>query len=249
GVDVGISSTIGFRPFAATEGFNPIIGGESDSGEGKVIEIGERPVDYVGLNIMGLGETEITITGSKSGYSNSTMSFKLEVVEEGGEPGTEPGGDNQITVTFNTPDSNPQSYTLTTSLGGTIGEIPEPNREDYDFLGWYYDLDGAEIEFTSETILDKDLTVYARWEEIVSDPEVTELYYYGDVEITEINPSSVGYSEKEIRPGYIQITFYIPHDVTSFSFTESNVAKIAIYDEGEGWIIKEDEEGTVIHVE
>ena len=79
GVDVGISSTIGFRPFAATEGFNPIIGGESDSGEGKVIEIGERLVDYVGLNIMGLGETEITITGKADGFKERTMKFILEV--------------------------------------------------------------------------------------------------------------------------------------------------------------------------
>jgi uncharacterized repeat protein (TIGR02543 family) len=45
-------------------------------------------------------------------------------------------------------------------------EIPEePTREDYQFAGWYTDLDLTEL-FTFDAMPDEDITLYAKWEEI-----------------------------------------------------------------------------------
>ena len=43
-----------------------------------------------------------------------------------------------------------------------IGELPTPTREGYTFSGWYTDTTEGE-EVREDTIIDEDITIYARW--------------------------------------------------------------------------------------
>ena len=53
--------------------------------------------------------------------------------------------------------------------GNTVTALQKPNKENHTFLGWYY-LDGeVEIPFTLETVVNKDLTLYAKWQENTSE--------------------------------------------------------------------------------
>lgn len=75
----------------------------------------------------------------------------------------------------------PVEYTLSYNAnGGTVsiaekkitvedefGELPQPTRECYDFLGWYSTPDGDGIKINENTKLETpaNITIYARWEE------------------------------------------------------------------------------------
>ncbi len=71
-----------------------------------------------------------------------------------------------VTVTF---DDNyvgaPATYTRTTGKGTSLGvEMPsDPIRAKYIFNGWNTLADGKGTAFTSSTIINNDLTVYAQW--------------------------------------------------------------------------------------
>ena len=48
------------------------------------------------------------------------------------------------------------------STGGAIGELPVPTRNGYAFLGWYTATLGG-VQVTAETVIEKDMTLYAHW--------------------------------------------------------------------------------------
>ena len=61
-----------------------------------------------------------------------------------------------------------------TALNGSpIGELPTPTRDGYSFLGWYTS-DGVNI--TSGSVIDSDMTLYARWEKSLIVPTLTLSY-------------------------------------------------------------------------
>ncbi|MDD3083415.1 MAG: GLUG motif-containing protein [Candidatus ainarchaeum sp.] len=59
----------------------------------------------------------------------------------------------------------------------TIEELPtEPQKEGYIFGGWYTQINGGGTEFTTNTIIDNNITVYAYW----SDCEEGEFLFEGE---------------------------------------------------------------------
>lgn len=89
----------------------------------------------------------------------------------------------EYTVTFNvgadaTQASVPVPSSVTVTEGQTISDLPEPvwKGEDGQFLkvfaGWYSD-EALTTEFTSETVVNADTTLHAKWVE----PEAEGVYY------------------------------------------------------------------------
>lgn len=50
------------------------------------------------------------------------------------------------------------------NAGDRFGVLPEPVRENYEFLGWYTSLEGGRRIYPSERVV-KNCTVYARWQQ------------------------------------------------------------------------------------
>ena len=48
---------------------------------------------------------------------------------------------------------------------------PNPSRNGYTFLGWNTEADGSGQAFTSETVVEDDITVYAQWREVDAEEE------------------------------------------------------------------------------
>lgn len=69
-------------------------------------------------------------------------------------------------ITLNANGGEVSDTTLTAYFGTEIGDLPTPQRDYYDFDGWFTDISGDETtEVTSEAIFDvaEDITLYAHW--------------------------------------------------------------------------------------
>ncbi|RKJ80616.1 hypothetical protein D7X33_05775 [Butyricicoccus sp. 1XD8-22] len=56
----------------------------------------------------------------------------------------------------------------------TIKDMPEPSREGYTFLGWFTEADGGEKVTEEDNVpVERNMTLYAHWEEIVETFKVT----------------------------------------------------------------------------
>ena len=92
-----------------------------------------------------------------------------------------------LTVTFDKnggdTESNPTSKQVTLSGGATSGMIDSlpipPSRSGYTFKGWNTKNDGTGTEFTAETIVSQDITVYAKWEKEAKKYKVTYKFESG----------------------------------------------------------------------
>lgn len=71
-------------------------------------------------------------------------------------------------------------------LGVKIGELPEPQREFYDFAGWYTERDGGE-RVTDDCTFQRaeDITLYAHWEEHAVSDWVPRTQMPEDAELVE----------------------------------------------------------------
>ena len=83
--------------------------------------------------------------------------------------------DNEIvyTVSF---DANGGTLDTTTALTNSqfkLDSLPTPNRDGYNFKGWYSDKENGK-QITSETVFTADTTIYAIWEEVIEDEEDNE---------------------------------------------------------------------------
>lgn len=69
------------------------------------------------------------------------------------------------TVTFNHNDGSNTVSEVSVAKGGTAGStMPvKPTRSGYSFVGWNTKADGSGIVFTSTTVVNSDMTVYAQW--------------------------------------------------------------------------------------
>lgn len=70
-------------------------------------------------------------------------------------------GDNEKNITIN----NILMSKVTTKKyteGSSLGTLPNPSRKGYKFAGWYTSSTGGE-KVTSSTVINKDITLYARW--------------------------------------------------------------------------------------
>ena len=91
------------------------------------------------------------------GYFNGNVDFTATTVKK---PTT-------CTVTFdkNGGDTEADPKTITVTSGSTVGTLPTaPTRDGYTFKGWNTASDGTGTEFTADTPVAGDITVYAQWE-------------------------------------------------------------------------------------
>ena len=106
-----------------------------------------------------------------------------------------------------------------------VGELPTPTFVAYEFGGWYSSEDYAEgTEFTAESIITEDMTVYAKW---IAPASVNEEgwvfnpadgYYYEDVEPMDI----FEYHESAEQSGTTAIDWYL---VNYTGYLENNSLK------------------------
>ena len=104
------------------------------------------------------------------GYFNGNVDFTAATVKK---PTT-------CTVTFdkNGGDTEADPKTITVTSGSTVGTLPTaPTRDGYTFKGWNTASDGNGTEFTVDTPVTGDITVYAQWEEEQEQLWYRELYY------------------------------------------------------------------------
>jgi uncharacterized repeat protein (TIGR02543 family) len=69
-------------------------------------------------------------------------------------------------VTFNADGGSPETQTRAVNSGNSLGaeNMPgEPAKDGYGFGGWYTEVDGGGNEFTADTTVIENITVYARW--------------------------------------------------------------------------------------
>ena len=80
--------------------------------------------------------------------------------------------DNKFTVTFDLEggniSGNTASVKITVKSGDNIANLPSPKKE-YIFNGWFTQKNGLGNEFTQNSIVTSDLTVYASWVSIPSE--------------------------------------------------------------------------------
>jgi uncharacterized repeat protein (TIGR02543 family) len=72
----------------------------------------------------------------------------------------------QHTVTFDADGGSPETQTKMVPSGGSAGTAnmpPEPTRSGYNFSGWYTQQNGGGSEFTADTTVTGNITVYAKW--------------------------------------------------------------------------------------
>jgi uncharacterized repeat protein (TIGR02543 family) len=75
-----------------------------------------------------------------------------------------PSTAGQYTVTFDSDGGDPGDFTATASEGGTVSlPYPAPEKAGFDFGGWYTAVNGGGTEFTAETPVTADITLYAKW--------------------------------------------------------------------------------------
>jgi hypothetical protein len=83
--------------------------------------------------------------------------------------GCDPGAgtnDNpaQYTVTFDTDGGSTAPGSIKAEDGKTIGSLPAvPTKNLRNFGGWFTEKNGGGAEFKADTIVTKDITVYAKW--------------------------------------------------------------------------------------
>lgn len=74
-----------------------------------------------------------------------------------------PNASRNVTVTFNANGGSCSTSTKTVSPGSTVGTLPTPTRNGYEFAGWYPDLYAGSTPITSSTKVSSNVTYYAHW--------------------------------------------------------------------------------------
>jgi len=109
---------------------------------------------------------------------------------------------SEFTVTFDLDGGNidgvTTSVSITVSSGGTISNIPNPNKDGYDFGGFFTQNNGEGSAFTESTTVTENITVYAKWTLLVCDIDPDHHYLPCDFGcdqtprgyITETNPDN-----------------------------------------------------------
>jgi len=73
---------------------------------------------------------------------------------------------NTYTVTFDSQGGDVIAPIADVEYNSTV-TLPTPTRENYEFMGWYLGTSVNDQQFTNEDTIDKDVTLYARWENVV----------------------------------------------------------------------------------
>ena len=71
---------------------------------------------------------------------------------------------NTYTVTFDANEGTVETKTQTVIYGSHYGELPEPTRKGYTFVGWFTSAkDGRQVKADAEVTTAADRTLYAHW--------------------------------------------------------------------------------------
>ncbi len=88
----------------------------------------------------------------------------------------EPGASaNLVTITFNANGGSCSTSSKTCASEGSIGSLPTPIRDGYEFVGWYTAASGG-TKVTASTIFSSNTTLYARWAESASPLTLYDAY-------------------------------------------------------------------------
>ena len=104
-----------------------------------------------------------TFTGSM--YLVSGGSGKVDVFTDDDDDGdfdTRINDTESYVVTFDANGGSVDKEFAYTDHEGKIGKLPEPQRDGYEFLGWYSKAENGK-EITKKTEFDKHTTIYAQW--------------------------------------------------------------------------------------
>ena len=85
--------------------------------------------------------------------------FALAISACGEKPGT--GSEHSVTFDYNYEGA---AVTVLKTKGGVVQFVDDPERENYEFEGWYLESE-CKTPFTDRSI-DRDITVYAKWKKI-----------------------------------------------------------------------------------
>jgi uncharacterized repeat protein (TIGR02543 family) len=72
----------------------------------------------------------------------------------------------QYTVTFNADGGSPPTQTKIVNSGASVGSTnmpSQPTKSEYDFNGWYTETNGNGTQFTADTTVTGNITLYAKW--------------------------------------------------------------------------------------
>ena len=93
-----------------------------------------------------------TFTGWSQTFTNITTNTSLNAIYQ----------INTYTITFETNGGVAIDPIANIEYNSTI-DLPIPTKDGYVFMGWYYGEDINSGQFTSQSIVKDNLTVYARW--------------------------------------------------------------------------------------
>ena len=117
---------------------------------------GELPVpvkdnyDFIGWFTAKEGGTQVTATTPVSVLANQTLYAQWSPMK--------------FNILFNANGGTVTTESKEVTFGVAVGEIPVPEKEHYDFVGWFTQETGG-TQITAETILESavETTVYAQW--------------------------------------------------------------------------------------
>ena len=97
-----------------------------------------------------LPSTDITSVSGKAGQTVSNIDITF----------------GESSVTFDADGGHPDTSEYIVSPDGTVAIPSVPMRTGYRFDGWYTQPDGKGTQFTADTVVDEDTTVYAKWTQV-----------------------------------------------------------------------------------
>lgn len=80
-----------------------------------------------------------------------------------------PVEDKTRTVTFDPQGGTVSPQTIKTNTSGRLGKIPVPILPGYNFIGWFTNLDAQGDKIDPAYTFERDMTVYAAWEQAAED--------------------------------------------------------------------------------
>ncbi|WP_313232185.1 InlB B-repeat-containing protein [Tissierella praeacuta] len=148
----------------------------------------------------------------------------------------------KCTISFNTSGGNDMS-SIKVEEGQKLTKLDDPIREGYKFISWYEDSNLTK-EFSFETPITRDITLYAKWEK--GDPIKEYAVIFNTNGGSSIHSKKVTAEEKITRPadpikeGHKFIGWYEDPELTRvFNFNTPITQDITLYAKWEEELIKE----------
>ncbi|MDE6656941.1 MAG: InlB B-repeat-containing protein, partial [Anaeroplasmataceae bacterium] len=129
-------------------------------------------------------------------------------------------------------DSQGGSSVASVSLmeGSKLDKLQEPTKDGYIFKGWYVDKEYTAL-WNIDDIIERDITLYAKWENIPKQFKVTFQYVGGGVFtiVTAVEDEFLSRPEDAIIPGYRLDGWYVDEECTTpFDFEKDYIIKDTI---------------------